>query len=70
MPIDNQPIAGQQPGQDTGAPAQVTPPVPLKKPKKDELKLEKPAKGKKLKDVIDIRPVSYTHLTLPTICSV
>ena len=56
MPIDNQPIAGQQPGQDTGAPAQVTPPVPLKKPKKDELKLEKPAKGKKLKDVIDIRP--------------
>ena len=56
MPIDNQPIAGKNPGIDTGAPAQVTPPVPLKKPKKDELKLEKPAKGKKLNDVINIRP--------------
>ena len=56
MPIDNQPIAGQQPGIHTGEPMQVTPPVPLKKPKKDELKLEKPAKGKKLNDVINVRP--------------
>lgn len=56
MPIDNQPIAGKNPGIDTGAPAQVTPPVPLKKPKKDELKLEKPAKGKKLNDIVKIRP--------------
>ena len=56
MPIDNQPIAGKSPGIDTGTPGIVTPPVPLKKPKKDEIKLEKPAKGKKLKDVINIRP--------------
>ena len=56
MPIDNQPIAGKSPGTDVGAPGIVTPPVPLKKPKKDEVKLEKPAKGKKLKDVINIRP--------------
>lgn len=56
MPIDNQPIAGKSPGIDTGTPGIVTPPVPLKKPKKDEIKLEKPAKGKKLKDVIDLRP--------------
>ena len=56
MPIDNQPIAGKMPGVHTGEPMQVTPPVPLKKPKKDELKLEKPAKGKKLNDVINVRP--------------
>lgn len=56
MPIDNQPIAGKSPGTDVGAPGIVTPPVPLKKPKKDEIKLEKPAKGKKLKDVVNIRP--------------
>lgn len=56
MPIDNQPIAGQQPGQDTGAPQVVTPPAPLKSPKKDkkDIKLERP--GKNLKDIIDIRP--------------
>ena len=56
MPIDNQPVAGKMPGYHTGEPMQVTPPVPLKKPKKDELKLEKPAKGKKLNDVINVRP--------------
>ncbi len=42
MPIDNQPIAGKSPGTDVGAPGIVTPPVPLKKPKKDEVKLQKP----------------------------
>lgn len=54
MPIDNQPIAGQQPGQDTGAPV-VRTPAPLKKPKGEkEIKLEKPTKN--LKDIVDIRP--------------
>jgi len=54
MPIDNQPIAGKSPGIDTGAPGVVTPPPPLKKPKKDGLKLEKPSKN--LKDIVDINP--------------
>jgi len=54
MPIDNQPIAGKSPGIHTGAPGVVTPPPPLKKPKKDGLKLEKPSKN--LKDIVDINP--------------
>lgn len=54
MPIDNQPIAGKNPGIDTGTPGVVTPPAPLKKPKKDNLKLEKPSKN--LKDIVDINP--------------
>ena len=54
MPIDNQPIAGKHPGQDVGSPGVVTPPPPLKKPSKKNLKLDKPSKN--LKDIIDIRP--------------
>ena len=54
MPIDNQPIPGMKPGDNQGRPGMVTPPVPLKNPKKDKLKLDKPSK--KLKDIIDISP--------------
>ena len=56
MPINNQPVAygaGKQQGMDTGAPVAKTP-LPLDKPKKDKLKLDKPSKN--LKDIIDIRP--------------
>ena len=62
MPIDNQPIAGKQPGMDTGAPT-VRTPLPLSKPKKDKLKLNTPSK--KLKDIIDIRPEIKTEETKP-----
>ena len=54
MPIDNQPLPGMKPGAETGTPMQATPPAPLKSPKKDKLKLEKPAKN--LKDIIKINP--------------
>jgi len=53
MPIDNQPIPGQQPGTDTGTPG-IRTPAALKKPKQDTLKLEKPSKS--LKDIIDVSP--------------
>ena len=54
MPIDNQPLPGMKPGSDQGQPPVVTPPVPLKNPKKDKIKLNKAPK--KLKDIIDISP--------------
>ena len=54
MPIDNQPLPGMKPGQETGTPMQATPPAPLKSPKKEKMKLEKPSK--KLKDIVDISP--------------
>ena len=55
MPIDNQPLPGMKPGgADIGTPAVATPPAPLKNPKKDKLKLQKPPKN--LKDIIDISP--------------
>jgi len=55
MPIDNQPIPGQQPGTDTGTPG-VRTPAALKKPKSSDkdIKLQKPSKN--LKDIIDISP--------------
>ena len=54
MPIDNQPIPGMKPGNYGTQPGVVTPPVPLKNPKKEKLKLDKAPK--KLKDIIDINP--------------
>ena len=54
MPIDNQPLPGIKPGSDQGQSTVVTPPVPLKNPKKDKMKLNKAPK--KLKDIIDISP--------------
>jgi len=54
MPIDNEPLPGIKPGSDQGQTTVVTPPVPLKNPSKDKLKLQKPSK--KLKDIIDISP--------------
>lgn len=56
MPINNQPVAygaGKQSGMDTGTPMVKTP-LPLRKAKKDKLKLDKPTK--KLNDIIDVRP--------------
>ena len=54
MPIDNQPIPGMKPGNYGTQPGVVTPPVPLKNPKKEKMKLDKAPK--KLKDIIDINP--------------
>ena len=54
MPIDNQPLPGIKPGSDQGQTTVVTPPVPLKNPSKDKLKLQKVPK--KLKDIVDISP--------------
>ena len=54
MPIDNQPLPGIKPGSDIGQTMVVTPPVPLKNPNKDKLKLQKAPK--KLKDIVDISP--------------
>jgi len=65
MPINNQPVAygaGKQQGMDTGAPVAKTP-LPLDKPKKDKLKLDKPSKN--LKDIIDIRPAIKKEEYLP-----
>ena len=41
MPIDNQPIPGMKPGNYGTKPGVVTPPVPLKNPKKEKLSLLK-----------------------------
>ena len=54
MPIDNQPLPGMKPGSDQGQSTVVTPPVPLKNPKKEKMKLQTPSK--KLKDIIDLQP--------------
>ena len=54
MPIDNQPLPGIKPGSDQGQTTVVTPPAPLKKPSKENLKLQKGSK--KLKDIITVRP--------------
>ena len=65
MPINDQPVAygaGKQQGMDTGAPVAKTP-LPLDKPKKDKLKLDKPSKN--LKDIIDIRPTIKKEEYLP-----
>ena len=64
MPINDQPVAygaGKQQGNDMGAPVAKTP-LPLNKPKKDKLKLDKPSKN--LKDIIDIRPTIKTEENL------
>ena len=37
MPIDNQPIPGMKPGNYGTQPGVVTPPVPLKNPKKEKM---------------------------------
>ena len=63
MPIDNQPTPGMKPGNYGTQPAVATVPLPLSKPKKDKLKLDKPSK--KLKDIIDIRPEIKTEETKP-----
>ena len=54
MPIDNQPLPGMKPGSDQGQSTVVTPPVPLKNPSKEKMKLQKAPK--KLKDIVDISP--------------
>ena len=54
MPIDNQPTPGMKPGNYGTQPAVATVPLPLSKPKKDKLKLDKPSKN--LKDIIDSIP--------------
>ena len=63
MPIDNQPTPGMKPGNYGTQPAVATVPLPLDKPKKDKLKLNKPSK--KLKDIIDIRPEIKTEEKKP-----
>ena len=63
MPIDNQPLPGIKPGSDQGQTMVVTPPVPLKNPKKDKLKLNKAPK--KLKDIVDINPKMYQEEKKP-----
>lgn len=63
MPIDNQPTPGMKPGNYGTQPAVATVPLPLSKPKKDKLKLNKPSKN--LKDIIDIRPEIKKEETKP-----